>query len=97
MSRLALLTLVLVAVRIGSAFVVAQPGYTDAYYYADVASRFARGLGLTADFVWSPIELGALPVVSHRFWMPLATVLQGAVSPRWERCSATFARRRRRS
>ena len=77
MSRLALLTLALVAVRIGSAFVVAQPGYTDAYYYADVASRFARGLGLTADFVWSPIELGLLPVVSHRFWMPLATVLQG--------------------
>ena len=77
MSRLALLTLALVAVRVGSAFVVAQPGYTDAYYYADVASRFARGLGLSADFVWSPIELGVLPVVSHRFWMPLATVLQG--------------------
>jgi hypothetical protein len=77
MSRLALLTLALAAVRIASAFVVSQPGYTDAYYYADVASRFARGLGLTADFVWSPIELGALPVVSHRFWMPLATVLQG--------------------
>ena len=77
MSRLALLTLALLAVRVGSAFVVSQPGYTDAYYYADVASRFARGLGLTADFVWSPIELGTLPVVSHRFWMPLATVLQG--------------------
>lgn len=76
-SRLALLTLALVAVRIASAFVVVQPGYTDAYYYADVASRVARGLGLTADFVWSPIELGALPIASHRFWMPLATVLQG--------------------
>jgi len=77
MSRLALLTLALTLVRIASAFVVSQPGYTDAYYYTDVASRLARGLGLTADFVWSPIELGALPVVSHRFWMPLATVLQG--------------------
>ena len=77
MSRLALLTLALIAVRIASAFVVSQPGYTDAYYYTDVATRFARGLGLTADFVWSPIELGALPVVSHRFWMPRATVLQG--------------------
>ena len=76
-SRLALLTLALVAFRLASAFVVAQPGYTDAYYYVDVASRLARGLGFTADFVWSPIELGAMPVVSHRFWMPLATVLQG--------------------
>src|SRR5256885_16395208 len=76
--RLALLTLASVAVRIASAVVVAQPGYTDAYYYVNVASRFARGLGLTADFVWNPIELGPLPVVSHRFWMPLASVLEGA-------------------
>jgi len=76
--RLALLTLASVAVRIASAVVVAQPGYTDAYYYVNVASRFARGLGLTADFIWNPIELGPLPVVSHRFWMPLATVFQGA-------------------
>ena len=77
-ARLALLTLALLGLRLGSAFVVAQPGYTDAYYYADVASRFARGLGLSADFVWNPIELGPLPVISHKFWMPLATVLQGA-------------------
>lgn len=77
MSRLALLTLALLAGRIASTLVIVQPGYTDAYYYADVAIRFAHGLGLTADFVWSPIELGTLPVVSHRFWMPVATVLQG--------------------
>ncbi|MDQ2951826.1 MAG: hypothetical protein M3R54_06145 [Chloroflexota bacterium] len=76
--RLALLSVALLALRLWSAFVVAQPGYTDAYYYVDVASRFARGLGLSADFVWDPIELvGPLPVISHRFWMPLATVLQG--------------------
>lgn len=76
MSRLALLTLALLGVRIASAAVVAQPGYTDAYYYVDVATRLAHGGGLTADFVWSPIELGPLPVISHRFWMPLATALQ---------------------
>ena len=63
--------------RVLSAIVVAQPGYTDAYYYVDVAGRLARGMGLSADFVWSPLELGALPVTSHKFWMPLATVLQG--------------------
>jgi hypothetical protein len=77
MSRFALLALAFLPIRIASALVVAQPGYTDAYYYANVAGRFARGLGLTADFVWGPIELGPLPIVSHRFWMPMATVLQG--------------------
>jgi len=57
--------------------VVVQPGYTDAYYYADVAKRLAAGQGLTADFIWSFIEAGGpLPVPSHRFWMPLATVVQ---------------------
>ena len=63
--------------RVGSAFVVFQPGYTDAYYYANVAKRLAAGQGLTADFIWSFIEAsGPLPVPSHRFWMPLATVVQ---------------------
>jgi len=75
--RLALLTGAFLVVRLASATVVAQPGYTDAYYYANVAARFARGLGLSADFVWNPLELGALPVTSHKFWMPLASVLQG--------------------
>ena len=74
--RLLPLTAAFLPIRLASAVVVSQPGYTDAYYYADVASRLARGLGLTADFVWSPIELGPLPVASHQFWMPMATVLQ---------------------
>jgi hypothetical protein len=75
--RVALISAAFLLVRIGTMTIVAQPGYTDAYYYADVATRLARGAGLSADFVWNPIELGTLPVVSHRFWMPLATVLQG--------------------
>lgn len=65
--------------RLGSAVVVSQPGYTDAYYYAGVARRLAAGQGLTADFIWNFLEAApgaALPVASHRFWMPLATVLQ---------------------
>jgi hypothetical protein len=81
--RAALIRLLVIAgasllLRVLSATLVTQPGYTDAYYYADVAVRFARGLGLTADFIWSPLEYGILPVVSHRFWMPLATVVQAA-------------------
>ncbi len=72
------LTVLLFGARIASAFIVFQPGYTDAYYYANVAKRLAAGQGLTADFIWSFLEAsGPLPVPSHRFWMPLATVLQG--------------------
>ncbi len=74
--RLLPLTAVFLPIRIASAVFVSQPGYTDAYYYVDVATRLARGLGLSADFVWSPIELAPLPVISHTFWMPVATVLQ---------------------
>ena len=74
------LSLALVAFRVlSAAFVVIQPGFTDAYYYVDVARRLAHGQGLTADFIWNFLEaprLDALPVPSHRFWMPLATVVQ---------------------
>jgi hypothetical protein len=76
--RLAIVAGASLLLRVLGAAFVTQPGYTDAYYYADVATRFARGLGLTADFVWSPLEYGPLPVVSHRFWMPLATAVQAA-------------------
>jgi len=77
--RLSLIVGALSLFRLGSALVVSQPGYTDAYYYAGVARRLAAGQGLTADFLWNFLEAApgaALPVASHRFWMPLATVLQ---------------------
>lgn len=78
--QLAGLCAALLLVRLGSLGVVSQPGYTDAYYYVLVAERLAHGQGLSADFLWSPLEAGAggLPVASHRFWMPLATVIQAA-------------------
>ena len=78
--RLIVLSLVLVAVRVlSAAVVVVQPGFTDAFYYVDVARRLAHGQGLTADFIWNFLEaphLDPLPIASHRFWMPLATVVQ---------------------
>lgn len=79
--RLAALVGALLLFRIASAvFVVFQPGYTDAYYYANVAKRLAAGQGLTVDFIWNfleyPVTGGDLPIASHRFWMPLATALQ---------------------
>jgi len=78
---LAVLTLLLVGVRAASMIVVAQPGYTDAYYFASVAGRLARGEGLSADFVWNFLEaprFASLAIPSHRFWMPLPTIVQAA-------------------
>lgn len=76
-----MLSLALLIVRLASLVIVAQPGYTDAYYYASVAERLARGDGLTADFVWNFLEapgLAPLPVASHRFWMPLVSAAAAA-------------------
>ena len=77
--RLILLSAAALLVRLLSATIVARPGYTDAYYYSVVAGRLARGDGLSADFVWNFIEapgMAALPVASHRFWVPLVSALE---------------------
>jgi hypothetical protein len=68
-------------VRVASAVIVAQPGYTDAFYYSIVASRLAHGEGLTADFIWNFLEApnyAPLPIPSHQFWVPLTTTLQAS-------------------
>lgn len=80
-TQLVALCAALLAVRAASMLVVSHPGYTDAYYYVLVAERVALGQGLTADFVWNLLEAPGqhdLPVASHRFWMPLATLVQAA-------------------
>jgi len=91
---LVVLSLGLVVFRVlSAAFVVTQPGFTDAYYYVDVARRLAHGQGLTADFVWNFLEapgLADLPVPSHRFWMPLATVVQATGIAALEPILGTF-------
>ncbi len=91
---LVLLSLGLLVFRVlSAAFVVTQPGFTDAYYYVDVARRLAHGEGLTADFIWNFLEaphLEALPVPSHRFWMPLATVVQAGGIAALEPILGTF-------
>ena len=91
---LVVLSLGLVVFRVlSAAFVVTQPGFTDAYYYVDVARRLAHGQGLTADFIWNFLEaphLEALPVPSHRFWMPLATVVQAGGIAALEPVLGTF-------
>ncbi|HEY7625394.1 MAG TPA: hypothetical protein VIA63_10240 [Candidatus Limnocylindria bacterium] len=81
MLRIAALAVAFLAIRIFTAAIVAVPGYTDAYYYVSIAEHVARGDGLVADFVWSPLEaprLEDLPVPSNRFWMPLVSLVQAA-------------------
>ena len=95
MSRgLVALSLALLAFRLASAaFVVVQPGFTDAFYYIDVARRLAHGEGLTADFIWNFLEaprLEPLPVASHRFWMPLASAIQATGIATLEPVLGTF-------
>jgi hypothetical protein len=91
---LVVLSLGLVVFRVlSAAFVVTQPGFTDAFYYVDVARRLAHGQGLTADFVWNFLEaprLADLPIPSHRFWMPLATVVQATGIAALEPILGTF-------
>lgn len=73
------LTAALALIRLASLAVVYEPGYTDAYYFVSAAGRLARGEGLSIDAVWNYLEaplLAPLPVPSHRFWMPLASLWQ---------------------
>src|SRR5436190_8360202 len=73
---LLLVSVAALIVRIASAVVVAQPGYTDAYYYSAVASRLAHGDGLTADFIWNFLEapnFAPLTAAHYRVALPVAT------------------------
>ncbi len=56
--------------------VTVEPSYTDAYYHFNAASRLARGGGFVEVYLWNyldaPVEL---PAPSHRYWMPLTSML----------------------
>ncbi len=78
MSRRSFLLFVLVAL-LGALVItrlIEAPGYTDAYYHFNAATRFAGGQGLTDAYVWTYI--GApdhLPMPSHLYWMPFTSVI----------------------
>lgn len=56
-----------------------DPGYTDAYYYYNAGERLATGDGLTDPYLWIYLRLpDELPIPSHTYWMPLASILSGA-------------------
>ncbi|MBN1660847.1 MAG: hypothetical protein JXA93_20800, partial [Anaerolineae bacterium] len=63
-------------VRLLTAWLLRQPGYTDAYYYATGARQLALGHGLVEPFVWNYLD-PPQDVVHPGFlyWMPLASIL----------------------
>lgn len=69
------LVTVLVAACLARAF-VRRPSYTDAFYHFNVAVRLARGGGFVEDTLWAYLDAPAtLPAPSHRYWMPLTSIL----------------------
>jgi len=58
------------------------PGYTDAYYYYNAGAELAQNGSLTDHYLWVYINApDALPTASHRYWMPLASIV--AALPMW--------------
>ena len=69
------LLLLALASRLGAAALISQPGYTDAFYYYNIAYNLATGQGLVENFVWNylrPIE--TLPQPSNGYWPPLVSL-----------------------
>jgi hypothetical protein len=78
-----LLFLLALGVRLALLAGFADPGYTDSFYYVDVARSLASGHGFSVDFVWVFAEIGGklpanavLPIPSNGHWMPLASLVQ---------------------
>jgi 4-amino-4-deoxy-L-arabinose transferase-like glycosyltransferase len=64
------------AVRLLTAALVRQPGYTDAYYYAVGAKQLDAGQGFNEPFIWNWLDPpNALPHPGYRYWMPLTAIL----------------------
>ncbi len=71
---------VLYLVGIGMIWLVAQfqtaPGYMDADYYLAGGMQLAEGKGFTEPFIWNYLnDPKTLPVASHAYWMPLASIV----------------------
>ncbi len=74
------LTLFLAALlyRLFTALFYRQPGYTDAYYYVNVANQLWQGNGFRDDYIWN--YMGGVPSnitgnPSNTYWMPLTSLI----------------------
>ncbi len=56
-----------------------QPGFTDAFYHYNAASRLAAGDGFVDDYLWTFIGApDSLPAPSHLYWMPGTSIIAAA-------------------
>jgi hypothetical protein len=63
-------------VRLLAAWLLRQPGYTDAYYYAVGARQLDAGQGFQEPFIWNYLDPPAgIPHAGYQYWMPLAAIL----------------------
>lgn len=54
---------------------IAQPGFTDAFYHFNAANRLVSGEGLTDPYLWTYIAApDQLPAPSHLYWMPMTSL-----------------------
>jgi hypothetical protein len=64
------------AVRLLTAWLLDQPGYTDAYYYAVGAQQLYEGQGFDEPFIWNYLDPPeSVPHPGYQYWMPLAAIL----------------------
>ncbi|MDB5078847.1 MAG: hypothetical protein JWP00_771 [Chloroflexi bacterium] len=74
-----LLLVLALVIRFATALLFHQPGYTDAYYYSNVAESLWRGQGFREDYIWNylarPLPETAVGNPGSLYWMPLTSVL----------------------
>jgi len=71
----ALLALAL-AIRLLTALLLKQPGYTDAYYYAVGAQQLRSGNGFAEPFIWNYLDPpDGVPHPGYLYWMPLTAMV----------------------
>ncbi len=68
--------------RIITALFYHQPGYSDAYYYTNVAGQLWSGGGLRDDYLWNylsrPLPESITGNPSNTYWMPLTSLIVAA-------------------
>ena len=65
-----------VGVRLLTASLLRQPGYTDAYYYAVGSQQLSAGHGFEEPFIWNYLDPPPdLPHPGYLYWMPLTALL----------------------
>jgi hypothetical protein len=65
--------------RLYSALLFRQPGYTDAFYYSNIALSLWEGRGFREDYIWNylsrPLADNLLNNPGSNYWFPLTSVL----------------------